>query len=108
MLFALATAGADPFLISHGLVNAYAYLPERVMFLRSDDCVTSGKQSEPVTEIWALADGASLPSYVEVLQSDQVKRIALGKNQRIEEYTITNQHCNGLSASCALTQHRRE
>lgn len=76
--FALATAGANPFLIADRLVNAYAYLPERVLFLRSEDCLPTGRQSELVTEIWAIPEGASLPPQIETLRSDQVRITPLG------------------------------
>jgi hypothetical protein len=89
MPFALATAGGDPFLIADLLVNAYAYPPERVIFLRSEDCLLSGNQSEPITEIWAIPDGASLPSHVEALKFNQVRRVSLGKrtaNRGVRDY----------------------
>lgn len=81
MPFALATAGADPFLIADRLANAYAYLPERVVFLRSEDCLSSDNQSEPVTEIWAIPEGASLPPHVEDFTSNRIRRTPLGKEQ---------------------------
>jgi hypothetical protein len=77
MPLALATAGADPFLIADLLVNAHAYLPERVLFLRSEDCLSS--EPKPVSEIWAIPEGASLPPHVEALKSNQVRFISLGK-----------------------------
>ncbi len=89
MPFALATAGADPFLIADRLVNAYAYLPERVIFLRSEDCLSSENQSEPITEIWAIPEGASLPPHVEALQSNQASLIPFGKrpaNRGVRDY----------------------
>lgn len=87
--FALATAGADPFLIADRLVNAYAYPPEQVIFLRSEDCLASDNQSEPITEVWAIPEGASLPPHVEALRSDQIRRISLGErpaNRGVRDY----------------------
>ncbi|HEV7903689.1 MAG TPA: hypothetical protein VGO96_07600 [Pyrinomonadaceae bacterium] len=81
MAFALATAGANPFLIADRLVNAYAYSPERVVFLRSEDCLSTDNASEPVTEIWAIPEGGSLPPQVEALGSNQVRLTPLGKEQ---------------------------
>lgn len=85
---ALATANADPFLIADRVLG-YAYPPERVVFLRSEDCLPSGNQSEPVTEIWALPDGSSLPPHVEALNSNQVRRLPLGNrpaNRGVRDY----------------------
>lgn len=76
--FALATANADPFVIADA-VGGYAYPPERVIFLRSEDCLSLGARPEPVTEVWALPEGASLPPHVEALRSNQVRLISLGK-----------------------------
>jgi hypothetical protein len=89
MPFALATAGADPFLIADLLVNAYAYLPERVLFLRSEDCLSSENRSKPVTEIWAIPEGASLPPHVEALKSKHARLVSLGKrpaNRGVRDY----------------------
>lgn len=89
MPFALPTAGADPFLIADRLVNAYAYPPERILFLRSEDCLSSDNQSDPVTEIWALPEGAKLPPHVEALRSDQIRCISLGErpaNRGVRDY----------------------
>ena len=65
MLFALATAAADPFHIAELLRGGYAYPPERVIFLRSENCLSLKDQSRPATEIWAVPEGASLPPHIE-------------------------------------------
>jgi hypothetical protein len=98
MGFALATAGADPFLIADRLVNAYAYLPDRVLFLRSEDCLSSTPQSEPVTEIWSVPEGASLPKHIEVFTSNEVRRLSLGKksvNRGVRDYKAALQKLIG-------------
>lgn len=78
--FALVTANADPFVITEQLVNAYAYSPERLVYLRADDCL--GKDpSTGITEIWALPEGASFPPHVEKLAFSDARRIALGKKE---------------------------
>ena len=89
MPFALATAGADPFHIAELLTDSYAYAPEQVIFLRSEDCLSAKERSEPVTEIWTIPEGASLPSYVEALKSNQAKLVTLGKrpaNRGVRDY----------------------
>jgi hypothetical protein len=77
--FALAIAGANPFHIAELLRGGYAYSPEHVLFLRSEDCLPSKDPSRPATEIWAIPEGASLPAHVEAAESDQIRRISLSK-----------------------------
>ena len=76
--FGLVTASADPFFIAEHLVNTYAYTPERLVFLRSEDCVDKDA-SRGITEIWTLPQGASLPSHIEKVAFIDARRIALGK-----------------------------
>lgn len=89
MPFALVTAGADPFRIAELLTDGYAYPPERVIFLRSEDCPSSENQSEPVTEIWAIPEGTSLPPHIEALRSNQIRLASLGErpaNRGVRDY----------------------
>lgn len=85
--FALANAGADPFLIAE-LVSGSPDSPEQVVFLRSEDCL-SKYPSRTATEIWAIPEGASLPPHVEAIKSNQVRLISLGKrpaNRGVRDY----------------------
>ena len=76
--FALVTANAEPFFISEWLVDAYAYPRDRVVFVRSEDCL--GKDpAHGITEIWTLSEGASLPPHIEKLVSTDAHWVALGK-----------------------------
>lgn len=87
--FALATAGADPFHIAELLTGGYGYAGERVIFLRSEDCLSAKEQLRPAVEIWTIPEGASLPSHVEVLKSNEVKLVPLGKrpaNRGVRDY----------------------
>ncbi len=84
LLFALATAGADPFHIAKLLTGGYGYTTERVIFLRSEDCLSEKEPSRPATEIWTIPEGASLPSHVETLKANKVKLVSLGKDRPIE------------------------
>jgi hypothetical protein len=78
--FALVTANADPFFLSEWLVSAYGYAPERLVYLRSEDCL--GKDpSRGVTEIWTLSEGASFPPHVEKVAFTDAQRVALGKKE---------------------------
>lgn len=88
MPFALATAGADPFHIAELLTGGYGYTLERVIFLRSADCL-SKYPSRTATEIWTIPEGASLPPYVEALKSNQARLVSLGKrpaNRGVRDY----------------------
>src|SRR5207247_980393 len=57
------------------------YLPDRVIYLRSEDCLSARVPPKPVTEVWAIPEGASLPSHVEAAEGSQVRRTSLGKQQ---------------------------
>lgn len=87
--FALATAGADPFHIADLLTGGYGYTAEGVIFLRSEDCLSEKEPLRPVTEIWTAPEGASLPSNVEALKSNEAKLVSLGKrpaNRGVRDY----------------------
>jgi hypothetical protein len=89
--FALATASADPFLVAKLLRDGYAYPSERVIFLRSEDCLSLKEPLRSVTEIWTLSEGASLPSYVEALKSNEARFVSLGKrpaNRGVRDYRV--------------------
>jgi hypothetical protein len=79
--FALATAGANPFRIAELLSDSYGYSPEQVIFLRSENCLSSKNPSRSITEVWAVPQGAQLPPHDEALTSNQVRLTSLGKEQ---------------------------
>ena len=88
ILFALATAPADPFRIAELLVGAYRFQPQQVIFVRSEDCLPKDGSRTPV-EIWTLVENAALPQHVEALLSSQVRRSLLGKkpvNRGVRDY----------------------
>ena len=88
MPFALATAGADPFHIAELLTGGYGYTSERVIFLRSEECL-SKSSSRTATEIWTIPENASLPPNVEALKSNQARLVSLGKrpaNRGVRDY----------------------
>jgi hypothetical protein len=87
--FALATAGADPFHIAELLTGGYGYTAERVIFLRSEDCLSAKEPSRPATEIWTIPEGSALPSHVEALKSNEARLVPLGKipaNRGVRDY----------------------
>jgi hypothetical protein len=86
---ALATASADPFLFANRLIEAFAYRPDQIMFLKSEDCLSSKHLEYPVTEIWSIPPDAELPSHTEGVNASQVKRVELGKipfNRGVRDY----------------------
>lgn len=75
---AIFPASADPFQMAELLTGGYAYLPERVVFLRAEDCL--GKDPlRGITEIWTLSEGASLPPHIEKVVSTDAQCVPLGK-----------------------------
>lgn len=89
IVIAMATAAANPFQIADKFVNGYAYPPERVVFLRSEDCLSDKDPSISATEIWAIPEGATLPHYVEALTFNQIRLISLGRkpaNRGVRDY----------------------
>jgi hypothetical protein len=94
MAFALVTASADPFLIAERLIERYAYLPGRIIYMRSEDCLSPQNSVDPVTEVWLIPEGAALPSHVEAASGSQVKRTSLGKiqvNRGVRDYKVALQ-----------------
>lgn len=85
--FALATAGADPFRVANFLTHSYAYPPQRVVYLRAEDCLSPTDPA--VTEVWAVPQGSPLPPHVEAFTSDQVRLTPLGRvraNRGVRDY----------------------
>lgn len=72
---ALLIAAANPFIVTERLSNKYP--PERVLFLRSEDCLGSYPEVA-ATELWAIPKGAALPSSAESIKSGQVRLEPVG------------------------------
>ena len=76
--FALFTAYPEPLFIGEWLISGYGYSTERIVYLRSEDCL--GKDpARGITEIWTMSEGASFPSHIEKLVSTDAQRVRLGK-----------------------------
>jgi hypothetical protein len=75
--FALSMAAADPFVISTILTVDYHLTPERILYVRSEDCL-GPEPDVAATELWAIPDGASLPPSVESIRSSQVRSETIG------------------------------
>jgi hypothetical protein len=83
---ALTTAAAAYGYVISILEGSYHYTPERVFFLRAEDCV-SPHAAVTATEFWAVPRGAAIPKSVESTTSSRVHIVSLVTNGR-----ITNQH----------------
>jgi hypothetical protein len=75
---ALSIAAANPFVISTILKVDYSYLPERILYLRSDSCLGSDPMAA-ATELWAVPSGAVLPASVESVGANQARLESVGK-----------------------------
>jgi hypothetical protein len=78
MPVALSTAAMNPFSIAKWLNDVYNHPPERILFLRSEDCLGSNPKVA-ATELWTVPKGAALPASVESLKASQVRLEAVGK-----------------------------
>jgi hypothetical protein len=79
---ALYASAANPMIIQ-GYIFAGWMNPipsERIPFLRSEDCVSEDSSIAPV-EVWVVPKGASLPPYVESLQSCQLRFSHVAENK---------------------------
>ncbi|MDQ2973925.1 MAG: hypothetical protein M3R69_00780 [Acidobacteriota bacterium] len=74
---ALFISAADYAYVSTILQGSYGYTPERVLFLRSEDCIGSDK-AVAATEFWVIPTGAALPTSVESIRSSQARIDPLG------------------------------
>jgi len=91
LLVALATAKADPFRMAELLVGAYSYLPQEVIFVRSEDCL--GKDPS-IVELWTLAKDSAFPNHLEARLSSRVTCTTLGKkpvNRGVRDYRAATQ-----------------
>lgn len=69
---ALTTAIAAYGYVISILEQSYAYNPEHVLLLRSDDCLGQNA-AVTATEFWDIPLGASMPAAVESIRSSEVK-----------------------------------
>lgn len=77
MPLALSIAAADPFVITASLRVDYDFTPERILFLRSEDCLGSNPMLA-ATELWAVPQGAAPPASIESVRFDQVRLESIG------------------------------
>lgn len=80
---ALSTSAAAYGYVLSILQGSYGYTPERLLFLRSEDCLGSNR-AVATTEFWVIPKGAALPSSVESVKYSQVQIDPLGTRALIE------------------------
>ena len=77
MPLALSIAAMNPFTVARALNQGYNFSLERILFLRSEDCLGSDS-AVAATELWAVPKGAELPSFVESIKSSQAQLQIVG------------------------------
>lgn len=83
---ALTTAAASPGYLISILTGSYGYTQERILFLRSEDCL-GPDPAVAATEFWAVPNGAALPPSVESIRSSQVRSETVGMEATSTEGT---------------------
>lgn len=77
MPLALSIAAMNPFKVAKWMNDVYNYPSDRVVFLRSEDCLGS-KSRVAATELWAVPKGAALPAFIESIRSSQAHLETVG------------------------------
>jgi hypothetical protein len=81
---ALSTAAAAYGYVTSELSDIYNYTPQRILILRSEDCL-GPNPAVTATEFWVIPQGAAPPASVESVSSKQVHSEAIGrKNLSVE------------------------
>jgi hypothetical protein len=75
---ALAFAASPPDYVISILKDTYKYTPERILLLRSNNCLSTNP-AVAATEYWVIHKGGDLPSYIESVKSCQVDFGSLGR-----------------------------
>ena len=70
MPLALSIAAMNPFTVARALNQGYNFAFERILFLRSENCLGSDT-AVAATELWAVPKGAAPPAFVESIKSSQ-------------------------------------
>lgn len=77
MPVALSIAAMNPFTVARALNQGYNFALERVLFLRSEDCLGS-EAAVAATELWVAPKGAALPAFVDLIKSTQAHLETVG------------------------------
>ena len=81
MPLALVNANMRPHVYANFIENTHGIPRNRILFLRSEDCLGSNPEIT-VTELWSVPQGAALPSHVEAIESCQYQFQFLGRRPR--------------------------
>src|ERR1044072_9496169 len=77
MPLALSIAAMNPFAVARALNLGYNFALERILLLRSQDCLGSKSAVAP-TELWEIPKGAALPTFAESIKSSHAQLEILG------------------------------
>ncbi len=86
MPLALSMAAMNPFMVASALNQGYNFALERILFLRSEDCLGSDP-AIAAAELWAVPKGASLPTFVESIKSSEAHLETVGTKTLLAEGT---------------------
>jgi len=86
MALALSIAAMNPFTVARALNQGYNFVLERILFLRSEDCLGSDS-AVAATELWAVPKGAALPTSVESINASQARLQTVGATNLLAEGT---------------------
>ena len=67
---AFSVASMNPLTVADWLENVYNFTPERILLLRSEDCQVH-RRGAATTELWAIPQGATLPTHVDAIKPCQ-------------------------------------
>jgi hypothetical protein len=87
--FALFRAAIDPFETAKYLKDYYAYAPDKIFLLRSEQCLSSQNSETEAAEIWIASRADALPQSAESFKFDQITRSSLGTqpvNRGVRDY----------------------
>jgi hypothetical protein len=76
--FSLFRSEINPFVAATYLKDFYAYPPENIFFVRSEQCISPNDSNLAAAEIWMVSNKESLPENIESFRSDEITRFALG------------------------------
>ncbi len=89
LVFASFRAAIDPFKTAEFMRDYYAYAPDKIFLLRSEQCLSSQHSETEAAEIWITSTEDALPQSVESLRFAQIKRSSLGRqrtNRGVRDY----------------------
>jgi hypothetical protein len=86
LAIAVSIAAGDPFALTPIFQSVYGLKPDRIIYLRSEECLTSNAEVA-ATELWAVPEGAQLPSSVESIKSNNIRMASVPKNNILKPGT---------------------